>query len=87
MRKTDEDKLLLNPYVALSTIQRYFGLSKVDATDIFIKAQEHDEENGYLKIYEDKVRSSAVLEILGLKLEEELIKYQTKKALAGTSAL
>lgn len=37
--RTEEEKLLLNPYISLSTIKRYFSLSKTDTVDIFVKVQ------------------------------------------------
>lgn len=61
--RTEEEKLLLNPYISLSTIQRYFSLSKTDTVDIFVKVQETDEEKGFLNLYEDKVRSEGVFEL------------------------
>lgn len=76
--KTDEEKILFNDYVYLSTIQRYFSLSKIDATDLFIKAQKKDESNGYLQIYRDRVRSEAVFELLGLNIELALKRYEIK---------
>ena len=78
-KKTDEQKILFDSYVYVSTIQRYFSLSKVSAVDLFIKAQEQDEKEGYIQIYEDRVRSEAVFEILGLSLETALKRYAAKK--------
>lgn len=48
-RRSEEEKMLFDPYVSVSTIQRYFSLSKIYAQDVFIKAQEFDEQNGYIK--------------------------------------
>ena len=77
--KTDEEKILFNPYVYVTTIQRYFSLQqKYDAEDIFVKAQELDETKGYVRLYEDRVRSEAVFEVLGLDLNLAIKRYAIK---------
>lgn len=81
-KKTEEEKILFNPYISLSTIQRYFSIDKVSASDIFVKAQESDEKNGYICIYDDRVRKEAVLEILGISLDSLLKSYQVKKGVS-----
>lgn len=85
MKKTDEEKLLLDPYVSLSTIQRRFSLTKIEATDIFVKIQEFDKENGYTPIHKDKVRSEAVFEKLGLDINLALTRYKIKKGINNES--
>lgn len=80
-KRTDEQKILFDPYVSVSTIQRYFSLSKVNAVDIFIKTQEADEAKGYIKIYNDRVRSEGVFEVLGLDLTAALNRYKTRQEL------
>lgn len=80
-KRTDEQKILFDAYVSVSTIQRYFSLSKIDAVDIFVKTQEADEAKGYIKIYNDRVRSEGVFEVLGLDLNAALNRYKTKEAL------
>ncbi len=82
--KTDEEKILFNPYISISTIKRYLSLDSVSARDVFIKAQEFDERNGYIKIYDDRVRSEAVFKVLGLDLETALKRYRLKKDLEYT---
>lgn len=77
-RKTDEQKMLFDKYVALSTIQRHFSLPKLDAENVFVKCQERDEESGYIKIYDNRVRTEAVYEALGLSLEIALMQYRVK---------
>lgn len=77
-RRSDEEKILFDPYVSVSTIQRYFSLSKLYAQDIFIKAQELDERKGYIKIYDNRVRTEAVFQILGLDLNISLERYKVK---------
>ncbi len=77
--KTDEEKMLFNPYVYVTNIQRYFSLqNKYDAEDIFVKAQELDEAKGYIALYEDRVRSEAVFEVLGLDLNLAIKRYAIK---------
>lgn len=78
-KRTDEQKLLFDDYVSVSTIQRYFSLTKIDARDVFVKAKSLDEDNGYLDIYPEKVRKGAVLNVLGLNLESMLMSYQIKE--------
>ena len=77
-KRSDEQKILFDAYVYVSTIQRYFSLSKLYAEDVFVKAQELDERSGYIKIYEDRVRTEAVFEVLGLELETLLSRYRLK---------
>lgn len=72
-KRTDEEKMLFDDYIAVTTIQRYFSLSKIDAQDIFIKAKSCDEDNGYLDIFPEMVRKGAVLQVLGLNLESMLM--------------
>jgi len=78
-KRTEEEKILFNPYCSLSTIQRFFGMDKITAEDIFVKVQEADISDGYMQIYNDRVRSEAVFKILGLDFELALKKYTTKK--------
>lgn len=77
-KRTDEEKMLFDDYIAVTTIQRYFSLNKIDAQDIFIKAKSWDEDNGYLDIFPERVRKGAVLQVLGLNLESMLMCYQIK---------
>lgn len=76
--RSDEQKMLFNNFVYLSTIQRYFSLSKIDAEDVFVKAQEIDEDRGYITIYKDRVRSEAVFELLGLDFNLAIKRYAVK---------
>lgn len=78
-KRTDTEKMLFDPYVYVSTIQRYFSLSKTDAVDLFVKVQNADEDKGYKQIYEDRVRAEGVFELLGLDLETALKRYQVMK--------
>lgn len=78
-KRTDEQKILFDAYVSVSTIQRYFSLSKIDANDLFVKVQYADEVKGYKKIFDNRVRSEGVFELLGLDLNFALERYKTKK--------
>lgn len=81
-KRTEEEKILFKPYCSLSTIQRYFGLDKITAEDVFVKVQEADIADGYIKIYEDRVRSEGVFQYLGLDHELALKKYLAKKGIS-----
>lgn len=78
-RRNEEEKMLFDPYISVSTIQRRFSLSRVDASDIFAKAQDLDEQQGFYKIYNDRVRTEAVYELLGLDFNKDLERYKVRK--------
>ena len=82
-KRSDEEKLLCDPYVALSTVQRYFSLPKLDAEDLFIKVQQMDQENGYYQIYENRIRSNGVFDLMGLDIEVVRSGYRLKNDIKG----